>query len=51
MGHLAVRGASDRDPSVLMSVILIVGLGVMLSNLLVDITYAVADPRIRYGNR
>ena len=51
MGQLAVRAASDRDPSVLMSVILIVGLGVMLSNLLVDILYAIADPRIRYGSR
>jgi ABC-type dipeptide/oligopeptide/nickel transport system permease component len=47
MGQMAVRGAADRDPSVLMGVILVVGIGVMLSNLLADIAYAAADPRIR----
>lgn len=48
MGTLAVRAASDRDPASLMGVVLVVGVGVLLSNLLADITYAVADPRIRY---
>lgn len=47
MGQMAVRGAADRDPSVLMGVILVVGIAVMLSNLLADIAYAAADPRIR----
>ena len=47
MGQMAVRGAADRDPSVLMGVILVVGIGVMLSNLLADIAYAAVDPRIR----
>ena len=49
MGTLAVRAASDRDPASLMGVVLVVGIGVLLSNLLADIAYAVADPRIRYA--
>ncbi len=48
MGTLAVRAASDRDPASLMGVVLVVGIGVLVSNLLADIAYAVADPRIRY---
>lgn len=48
MGAMAVRGAADRDPSLLMGVILVIGLGVLLSNLLADVAYAIADPRIRY---
>jgi peptide/nickel transport system permease protein len=48
MGTLAVRAASDRDPASLMGVVLVVGVGVLLSNLLADVAYAVADPRIRY---
>ncbi len=47
MGQMAVRGAADRDPSVLMGVILVVGVGVMISNLLADVGYALVDPRIR----
>ena len=49
MGFMAVRAAANRDPTMLMGVVLVVGIGVLLSNLLADIAYAVADPRIRYG--
>lgn len=48
MGTMAVRAAADRDPASLMGVVLIVGIGVLISNLIADIAYAVADPRIRY---
>ena len=48
MGRLAVRAASDRDPALMMGIILIVSIAVLLSNLLADVGYAVADPRIRY---
>lgn len=50
MGTMAVRAAADRDPSLLMGVVLVVGLGVLLSNLVTDIAYAFADPRVRYGS-
>src|SRR5207302_1060004 len=44
MGTLAVRAASDRDPASLKGVVLVVGVGVLVSSLLADIAYAVADP-------
>jgi peptide/nickel transport system permease protein len=47
MGQLAVNAASDRDPAVMMAIILIVGTAVLLANLIADIGYAVADPRVR----
>ena len=48
MGFMAVRAAADRDPSLLMGVVLVVGIGVLLSSLLADIAYAIVNPRIRY---
>ena len=48
MGHMAVRAAADRDTSLLMGAVLVVGVGVLVSNLLADIAYAAADPRIRF---
>lgn len=48
MGAMAVRAAADRDPASLMGVVLVVGIGVLVSNLIADVAYAVADPRIRY---
>ena len=49
MGFMAVRAAADRDPSMLMGVVLVIGSGVLLSGLITDIAYAYADPRVRYG--
>lgn len=49
MGQLAVRAASDRDPALMMGVVLLIGTAVLVSNILVDITYARADPRVRLG--
>jgi ABC-type dipeptide/oligopeptide/nickel transport system permease component len=39
----------QRDWPVVMGGVLVVVLIVMVVNLLVDISYAVLDPRIRYG--
>jgi peptide/nickel transport system permease protein len=47
MGSLAVRAAKDRDPALMMGVILVVATGVLISNLLTDIAYAVVDPRVK----
>jgi peptide/nickel transport system permease protein len=47
MGLMAVRAAADRDPSMMMGVILVVGAGVLLSNIIADFAYTLADPRIR----
>jgi peptide/nickel transport system permease protein len=49
MGQLAVRAASDRDPALMMGVVLVIGSAVLVTNILVDITYARADPRVHLG--
>jgi len=48
MGLLAIRAVSSRDYPLVMGIILVTAGMVLLSNLLADILYAVADPRIRY---
>jgi peptide/nickel transport system permease protein len=48
MGQLAVNAANARDPSLMMGIILIVGTAVLVANLIADIGYAVADPRVRF---
>jgi peptide/nickel transport system permease protein len=50
MGQLAVRAASDRDPALMMGVVLVIGTAVLVTNILVDITYARADPRVHLGS-
>ena len=48
IGQLAVKAAASRDPSLMMCIILITGTAVLIANLIADIGYAVADPRVRY---
>ena len=48
MGSLAVQAASNRDPALMMGVMMVVATGVLFSSLLADVTYAVVDPRVRY---
>ena len=48
MGSLAVQAASNRDPALMMGVMMVVAVGVLLSSLLADVSYAVVDPRVRY---
>ncbi len=48
MGQLAVKAASARDPSLMMGIILITGIAVLVANIIADIGYAVADPRVAY---
>ncbi|MBI3943941.1 MAG: ABC transporter permease [Chloroflexi bacterium] len=48
MGMLGVQATLERDYPVIMGVVIIAAAMVLLSNLLADLAYAVADPRIRY---
>ena len=48
IGQLAVKAAGARDPSLMMGIILITGAAVLVANLVADIAYAMADPRVRY---
>jgi peptide/nickel transport system permease protein len=48
MGRLYFEGVSDRDYFLLMGILLIGSVLVVVMNLVADVLYAVADPRIRY---
>lgn len=49
MGRLAVDSVFARDYPVILTITMFSGIAVMLGNLIADVLYAVADPRIRYG--
>ena len=48
MGRLLVRSILRRDYPVIQAIVLVIGTAIVLANLLVDIVYAILDPRIRY---
>ncbi|MEV4441920.1 ABC transporter permease [Streptomyces sp. NPDC049577] len=47
LGQAAVRAISDRDLPLILGVTLITSAAVVLANLVVDLMYAVIDPRVR----
>jgi len=48
MGRYFVQGALNRDYTLVMGVVIVIGLLIVVFNLIVDILYALIDPRIRY---
>jgi len=48
MGKYFVTSITNRDYPVIMGTILLYAVFLVVANLLVDITYAFLDPRIRY---
>lgn len=48
MGLLFIRAVTQRDHPMIMGIALVSSVAVLVSNLLIDITYAFIDPRIRY---
>jgi oligopeptide transport system permease protein len=48
IGRYFVFGALDRDYTLVMGTVVVVAVFVLIFNLLVDIVYAVLDPRVRY---
>jgi peptide/nickel transport system permease protein len=48
IGQLAVYALNTRDYPVIQAVVLLTATGYVLANLLVDVTYAFVDPRIKY---
>jgi peptide/nickel transport system permease protein len=48
IGQMMVESVSQRDYPMIMGVTLAVGIAVLFANLLTDVMYAAADPRIRY---
>jgi peptide/nickel transport system permease protein len=51
MGMLAMRAVSARDYPLILGTIMFTATAVLLANLLVDVLYAVIDPRIRLSGK
>ncbi|MGH2404884.1 MAG: ABC transporter permease [bacterium] len=49
VGRLALQGVIERDFPLVQGFVLLAGVAYVCSNLLVDVLYAVIDPRIRYA--
>jgi len=49
LGTLLVEAIRSRDYPVVQGALLFFGVGIVALNILVDLTYALLDPRIRYG--
>jgi len=49
MGSLLVDAVNGRDYPLIMGISLAVAVAVLIANLITDITYALVDPRIRFG--
>jgi peptide/nickel transport system permease protein len=49
LGRLALDATLARDYPVIMGTVLVAAVGTVVLNLLTDVAYAVADPRITYG--
>jgi oligopeptide transport system permease protein len=48
IGRYFVEGALNRDYTLVMGTVVVVAIFVLVFNLLVDIAYAILDPRVRY---
>ncbi len=51
IGQLLVQSINTRDIAIVQALVLLLAVGTTLANLLVDVTYAVLDPRLRHGHR
>lgn len=51
VGQLLLQGINTRDFVVVQGCVVVFAIVAVLANLLTDLLYAVADPRVRYGDR
>jgi len=49
ISRFLIDGVTNRDYPVVMATVLVISLGYMVANLIVDLLYSVIDPRIRYA--
>jgi peptide/nickel transport system permease protein len=49
LGQLLVDGVNERDYYLIMGITLLLAVVVLIANLLTDIAYGYADPRIRFS--
>jgi oligopeptide transport system permease protein len=48
LGKLIINGASNRDYTLVLGLVVLVTVFAVILNLLVDLAYAYLDPKIRY---
>ena len=48
LGHLLIQAINDRDYPVITGITIFIAINIMLANLVIDLAYALLDPRIRY---
>ncbi|MBA7631267.1 Glutathione transport system permease protein GsiC [subsurface metagenome] len=48
MGRLMIDATMQRDYTIVSGIMLIFAVGMVLINLMVDLTYVVLDPKVRY---
>ena len=51
IGRLTIQAVVNADYPILQGIFLLLATGVVISNFVADIIYALADPRIRYGEK
>ena len=51
MGKLAIDSISARDWPVVFTILMFAAILTMIGNLVADILYAFADPRVSYGGK
>jgi peptide/nickel transport system permease protein len=49
MGKLLIRSIYEKEPYMVLGVVMVTAIGVIISNLIADVLYAYLDPRIRLG--
>ena len=51
MGRLLIDASNHRDYPIVSAVVLVIGVTIVLVNLMVDLSYGLLDPRVRYRYR
>jgi peptide/nickel transport system permease protein len=51
LGRLFVQAVSRNDFTLIQSIVMLIAVVFILTNLVVDLLYAWLDPRIRYGSK
>jgi peptide/nickel transport system permease protein len=49
LGQLAVQSITTQDLPVIVGIVLLAALFIIIANIVVDLCYAVLDPRVRYA--
>ncbi len=49
MGLLGITAVTNRDYNIIMAIVMLSAVGILIGNLIADILYGIADPRVRYA--